>query len=147
MDDPITRFEEEHRHALRVLDELESAVVEVERGESLTLNLVRIREAHRFISSAVRQHNENEERALFRLLGEEAPTGVFVEEHAELRELEQQLADALESPEPAAGVGPPAHALVGLLRAHIEREDQVLFPLARTLLGETGLRQVGALLG
>lgn len=147
MDDPIERFEAEHRHALRVLDDLESALVAVERGEAVPRNLVKIREAHRFLSTAVREHNENEERALFPLLGVEAPTGVFVEEHVELRRLERELGEALAAPEPVALVGPPGHAIVGLLRAHIEREDQVLFPMARALLGEAGLSQVGALLG
>jgi hemerythrin-like domain-containing protein len=146
MDDPIQRFEEEHRHALRVLDELEAAVVGVEHEEGIPRNLVRIREAHRFLSTAVREHNENEERALFPLLGDEAPTGIFEEEHVELRTLEGELAAALDSPDPAARVGAPGHAIIGLLRAHIEREDQVLFPMARTLLGKAGLSRVGALL-
>jgi hemerythrin-like domain-containing protein len=35
-----------------------------------------------------------------------------------------------------------ALAIVELLRAHITREDEVLFPMARTLLGAEGLAAV-----
>jgi hemerythrin-like domain-containing protein len=36
---------------------------------------------------------------------------------------------------------------VDLLRAHIQREDEVLFPLARELLGVEGLAKAAGLLG
>jgi hemerythrin-like domain-containing protein len=40
-----------------------------------------------------------------------------------------------------------AHALVDLLKAHIQREDDVLFPMARALLGAEGLARAAELLG
>jgi hemerythrin-like domain-containing protein len=33
-----------------------------------------------------------------------------------------------------------ARGIVELLRAHIQREEEVLFPMARSLLGDEGLK-------
>jgi hemerythrin-like domain-containing protein len=79
--DPLTRFEDEHHHALGELERLERAAEDLEDGEDPTEHLETMRQVHTFLSTAVREHNENEERALFPLLGDEAPTGVFEEEH------------------------------------------------------------------
>ncbi|MGH7635766.1 MAG: hypothetical protein ACRENC_18715 [Gemmatimonadaceae bacterium] len=43
---------------------------------------------------------------------------------------------------PAGEVPPAAYDLIDLLRTHIERENEVLFPMARACLGPTGLSNV-----
>lgn len=144
--DPLTRFEEEHQHALGELERLEQAADGLEDAEEPTEYLEIMRQVHTFLSTAVREHNENEERALFPLLGDEAPTGVFEEEHVRLRALERELREALDGPHPTESAPTIALALVDLLRGHIDREDNVLFPLARGLLGPEGLARVERIL-
>jgi len=140
--DPLGQFEIEHAHALAALASLETAALGLRAGEPAAPHLARAQEVHDFLASAVREHNEREERALFPLLGDAAPTAVFVDEHAELRSLERNLAAALHdaNPDRTADV---ALDLVALLRAHITRENDVLFPLARAILGPAGLVEVG----
>ncbi|HXV90604.1 MAG TPA: hemerythrin domain-containing protein, partial [Gemmatimonadales bacterium] len=79
--DPLVRFQAEHQEALAVLSRLEGAALALRRGGDPGPSLAATLEAHAFLSTAVRAHNDNEERALFPLLGDDAPTAVFVEEH------------------------------------------------------------------
>lgn len=137
--DPFERFETEHAEALRALDRLERCAEALERGEHPAAYLGTVSEVHTFLTTAVRAHNENEERALFSVLGEDAPVAVFEEEHRTLRQLERDLGRALDDPDPAATVPPTARATIDLLRAHIARENDVLFPMARALLGPEGV--------
>ena len=144
--DPLLRFAAEHREALSVLDRLEQAATGLRQGDEPEGQFAVAREAHAFLAGPVRVHNENEERALFPLLGPDAPTAVFVEEHQRLRELERELERALAEDDPL-GAADVAVELVELLRAHIDREDTALFPLARERLGAEGLARVAAVLG
>ncbi|MBI2537750.1 MAG: hemerythrin domain-containing protein [Gemmatimonadetes bacterium] len=146
-EDPLVRFSMEHEQALAALDRLERAATALAHGDPAEPHLRTVREVCETLTGAVRQHNENEERALFPLLGEDAPVAPFVQEHVALRQLEQRLGQALEGPTPERDIPPVAHALVDLLRAHIQREDEVLFPMARALLGSEGLEQAARLLG
>lgn len=140
--DPLQRFEAEHDEALRALNRLELATDALQRTDRPEQYLATVREVHTFLTTAVREHNDNEERALFGLLGDDAPVASFEEEHRTLRQLERNLGDALNGPDPAREVPSFAHAVIDLLRAHIERENEVLFPMARTLLGPEGLAAV-----
>lgn len=155
MIDPIQRFEEEHRHALGELNKLEAAarglltgapadIVEAQPGAARSAYdflLEAARSAYDFLSTAVREHNENEELALFSVLGDEAPTEPFVEDHIALRAMERRLLDAIEGRD-AGEVAAAGLAIVETLRDHIDREDHVLFPLAREQLGAEGLLEV-----
>ncbi len=89
----------------------------------------------------IRAHNENEELALFSVLGDEAPTEPFQEEHVAIRAMERRLLAAIEAGDTTetAAVG---LAIVDVLRDHIDREDNALFPMARELLGPEGLLEV-----
>lgn len=141
--DPLVRFEAEHQEALLVLGRLEGAALALRRGGDAAPYLAATLEAHAFLAGAVRAHNDNEERALFPLLGDDAPTAIFIEEHQQLRGLEVELARAARQGD-AAATAAVALELVELLRAHIAREDDVLFPMARERLGPAGLAQVAA---
>jgi hemerythrin-like domain-containing protein len=143
MIDPIQRFEDEHQHALGELERLEAAARAMAgaTGDVAEAQLQAARAAHEFLSTAVREHNENEELALFSVLGDEAPTEPFVEEHVAIRAMERRLLAAIDArnvPEIAAA----ALAIVDVLRDHIDREDNALFPMARELLGPEGLLEV-----
>jgi hemerythrin-like domain-containing protein len=124
MIDPIQRFEEEHQHALGELQKLEDAARALAAGAESDVKddqLEAARAAHQFLTTAVREHNENEELALFSVLGDEL--------------------SAIDARNPtwiaAAGL-----AIVDVLRDHIDREDNALFPMARELLGPEGLLEV-----
>ena len=93
--DPIRRFEEEHTVALAALDRLEAAAEALRSGARAEPQLAIAREVHGLLCGAVRQHNEDEERALFPVLGESAPLAPFLEEHETLWSLEAGLKTAL----------------------------------------------------
>ena len=143
MIDPIERFEEEHRHALGELEKLEAAARAMAgaTGNIAETQLEAARAAHEFLSTAVREHNENEELALFSVLGDEAPTEPFVEDHLAIRAMERRLLAAIESRD-TTETAAAAVAIVDVLRDHIDREDNALFPMARELLGPEGLLEV-----
>lgn len=136
--DPIRRFEAEHEVALAALERLEGAAEALRGPGPAGPHFAIAREVHGLLCGAVRQHNEDEERALFPVLGEDAPLGPFLEEHEILWRLEADLAGALDRDD-RARVGRLAFEIVDLLRTHIHRENDVLFPMARALLGAEGL--------
>lgn len=147
IEDPLVRFAMEHEQALAALDRLERAATALAHGDPAEPHLRTVREVCETLTTTVREHNENEERALFPLLGDDAPCEPFRQEHVTLRELELRLAAALEGPTPERDIPPVARALVDLLRVHVQREDEVLFPKARALLGSEGLERAARLLG
>jgi hemerythrin-like domain-containing protein len=122
-----------------MLERLESAAAALEEGRAEPESAAAVREAHRFLTTEVRRHNDDEESVLFDLLGEDAPCEFFVQEHRTLRRLEAELGRALDAGDPRGLVPRIARGIVELLRAHIGREEEVLFPMARSLLGERGL--------
>lgn len=139
--DLLGTFEEEHRVALRALERLEQAALGLRSGADPARHLAIAREVHGLLSTAVRTHNEAEERALFPLLEDDPTLAVFVEEHRVLRGLEQELADGLGAAD-GGRVAATALHIVDLLRAHIEREDRMLFPAVRAALGAEGQAEV-----
>ena len=140
--DPLEKFEAEHRQALGALRRLERAALAIEAGAAPGPELDTVREVHTILTTAVRAHNDNEEAALFPLLADLAPSAVFVQEHHELRALEQRLGSELDDGQSEQAIVATALAIVELLRSHIAREDEVLFPMARELLGADGLDAV-----
>lgn len=140
--DPLARFQAEHVEALEALDRLEGAARVLQGGEAPELPLKVVREIYKFLTTAVRRHNYMEEAALFPLLGMNGPPAVFAEEHRDLRLLERRLGRALRSAAPARTAPPLAVEFAQRLRAHIQREDEVLFPWARARLGPAGLALV-----
>jgi hemerythrin-like domain-containing protein len=139
--DPIRRFEEEHDVALSALTRLEAAAEALRGGGAVEPHFATARQVLGLLCGAVRRHNDDEECALFPLLGTEAPLTPFVDEHGTLRRLETELSSALERGD-AVDVIRVSLDIVYLLRAHIERENTVLFPAARDLLGPAGLAEV-----
>lgn len=141
MSDPLRRFEAEHEEALAGLARLQHAALALRAGAPPEPHLAAIREVLALLNGAVHDHNEAEERALFAFIREEAPVAPFEDEHQVLWGLERDLGTAVEQVdvERTARLG---LEIVALLRAHIQRENEVLFPLARVLLGPAGLLAV-----
>ena len=141
IEDPIRHFEEEHEAALAALARLETAAQLLHSGQRVDQHLATVVEVLELLRGEVRRHNEDEEATLFPLLETEAPLAPFVAEHVVLRRLETELSAALARRDSAA-VLRGALDIVQLLRAHIERENKVLFPMARSLLGPQGMAEV-----
>jgi hemerythrin-like domain-containing protein len=144
--DPLARFAAEHREALAALDRLERAAAALAAGGPAEAPLRTVREVRETLCTTIRAHNESEERALFPWIDDALPCEPFRQEHRTLRELERRLDDALAGTRPERDVPPVARTLAELLRDHIRREDEMLFPAARELLGAEGLERVRRLL-
>ena len=100
-------------------------------------------------------HHTKEERELFPLLISRdpsvaaGPVAVMLQEHEGGRERIRRLEVALDAVEKGdGGAGPAAaenlSAYAALLRSHIAKENNVLFPLAERLLSDDDRRELGA---
>lgn len=143
MSDPIQALMDEHRVIEKVLDALETAA-------DLEVPAEFYDRALDFCSSfADACHHAKEEDRLFPLLEErgipreQGPVGVMCAEHVQGRDYIQQMREAA-----AAGdydrVRRVSLLYVGLLRDHIHKEDNVLFAMARDVLGRKDLEKLDA---
>jgi hemerythrin-like domain-containing protein len=139
-------LEAEHRVIEKVLDALEREVTKIEDDGPVdhdfflrTISFVR--------EFADGLHHQKEERVLFPKVTaagvpeEGGPVGVMLTEHEHARELIRQMEEFVEAA--ASGdetariiIVSAGQSYVTLLRAHIQKEDGVLFPMAEELLSE-----------
>ena len=101
-----------------------------------------------FLQGEVQEHFALEEDFLFPALARhrqlaEGPLVVMEAEHAEFRALVAELAVALRASNAEAATT-AAREIVGLLRAHIHKEDHVLFPMASHVLSPAELDEIDA---
>jgi len=120
----------DHQHVLARLAAVELALGD-EGGPPIA-------EFASFLEREVRHHFEVEEQALFPLLArhlgtEQGPLAVMNAEHATFRELLADLVDGVHGGDDARAEA-RARDIIALLRAHIDKEDHVLFPMASRLL-------------
>jgi hemerythrin-like domain-containing protein len=142
--DAIRQLKEEHRGALLMLDILESVCRRLEEGRHVDLSHPdRILDFLKgFVDSC---HHAKEEECFFPALEqaglprESGPIRVMLMEHEEgrvrIREMKKALA-ALRGGDSSAARSftENARAYGGLLRSHIRKEDDVLFPMAEERL-------------
>jgi len=140
--DPIAIFMAQHEEGLAHLRELGGYIQRVESGEVTEEVLEGIRRATAFINNEVRAHNEREEELLFpeleKLLPPKGPTFVMRQEHRRLWEALEKVEGTLERlerdgeaiDEPVAS----AQFVVQFLSEHINKENSVLYPMAKQLL-------------
>jgi hemerythrin-like domain-containing protein len=144
MKTPTEILRAEHALILQALDLLEAAAGRAERGlatpEGWWAGLIAWLRAF-----ADRNHHAKEERALFPAMakaGVPAETGgplaVMQEEHSQGRALIRIMAQGEARPRAVA-----ARRYGELLRNHIDKENDVLFPLADELLDRTAQDRVG----
>jgi hemerythrin-like domain-containing protein len=141
---PTDTLKEEHQIILVVLDAAEREARAIQQEGRLDAD--RVAEMVDFFRNfADLCHHGKEEKLLFVRMHERGlsleggPLAVMLQEHEDGRRRVRAIAEAL----PAAGSGDPAAVatvrdqlwgFVQLLRAHIAKEDGVLFPLADRLL-------------
>ena len=134
----------EHEAILKMLEVTEKVANRLERGEAVRQEvLANLQEFFRLFADQC--HHGKEEDLLFPLLEQKGiprtggPIGVLLHEHEEGRSLIRQMGDAAEATKSGlAGAGSrwagAARGYVGLLRGHIEKENNVLFMMAERLL-------------
>lgn len=143
MDRPLVTqvLSEEHKVVLEQLLRLEAAI----DGALDGVDLDAIEAVLGFFDGNLPLHRRKEEEVLFPLLGdrighEGGPVACMLHEHEIERGLVEELRDAAaRARRGAASCGQArtaARAIVELLRNHIAKEDQILFPLAERALNE-----------
>jgi len=102
-----------------------------------------VRAMVQLIGVPLEEHAHREEELLFPalepFLGRQVgPLAVMDAEHNELRSLLGRIASGQTAPEPLA------RQFIETLRAHADKEDQVLFQMAERFLGAAKLEELGA---
>lgn len=145
---------QEHRAIELVLDQLDRLAGQAEAGEGIDRQTAE-RALDILRNFADRCHHGKEEGHLFPALADRGfprdsgPVAVMLHEHeagrAHLGALAAALPGALGGDQAASrAFAEHARAYTALLRAHIGKEDTVLFPLAERALGEADDRQLTA---
>ena len=140
--DAIAIFMAQHEEGLAHLKALSGYIQRVQTGEVTEEVLEGIRKATAFINKEVRAHNEKEEELLFpeleKVLPPQGPTFVMREEHRQLWEVLEKVEDTLErlerDREAIDELVASAQFVVQLLSEHINKENSVLYPMAKQLL-------------
>lgn len=144
MPTPTDELRDEHRIIERVLTVLETSAARLHAGEAVSPEtLARAREI--IIGFGDSCHHAKEERALFpviaakRAIIRRGPVQILTSEHAAGRTLMADLARGIEemSNGDAHGGATALKAITSytrMLRRHIEKEEDILFPLADSLL-------------
>lgn len=154
-DDHVSAIEtlmNEHRNIERVLNCLEKAVERLDAGEALSAGFF-LKAADFMQGFADGCHHNKEEGILFPALSdngmsnEEGPLAMMLEEHTEARGLTRSLRANAERMQAGDSAAVPhavqnARAYVALLRGHIAKEDDMLFPMASQILSAEGRSRV-----
>ncbi len=135
----IDRFSDEHTVFVKELDALRLAV---EAGADVSEAIARVRA----LAGPLLRHAENEEVLLFpdmvEILGG-AGGGMVAVLRQEHTQIHRQV-DALTGEPAKAEFDRVFKAFESLLRAHIDKEEEVLFPLSAKLLGDARLAEMDA---
>jgi hemerythrin-like domain-containing protein len=149
---PTELLMHEHQIILMVLDGAEREARQMEESGSVRLETVG--EMIDFFSNfADRCHHSKEEDLLFVKLEERGmpaqagPIAVMLDEHEQGRRLTAAIAEALPlatkgDARATAAIAQNLLAYAGLLRAHIGKEDNVLYPMANRLLTAEDQREL-----
>lgn len=139
---PTDVLRDEHRVILRALDVVERAIARAAGGAAVPDSWWA--DAVAWLRGfADANHHAKEEQSLFPALlkagvpSEGGPVDVMLEEHAQGRALIAAIAGAAGAARMAA-----ARDYVALLRAHIDKENGVLFPLADAVIDGTLMETV-----
>jgi hemerythrin-like domain-containing protein len=143
VDDPFDMFRKEHEEILAYLKQMDKAA-EVIRDHGFSSDAFeQIATGCRFINAKIRQHEENEEKYLFPLLDRHANSSqpAMRIEHRELCRTAALLLETVEDlekgkiyPTTIGELVQTSKSLVVMLNSHIEKENEVLFPMAMRLL-------------
>ena len=148
---PTEILKEEHQDVLQKLDALEEVIGHLDRKEEISLKL---KELASFFKTGFWVHFRKEEEALFpeveRFIPREGgPTGMMFIEHEDLRNtnkefqgvVDEYLGDA-DSAEIKRMIQEYGSHFIGVLRQHIDKEDNILFMMADMHLDQTQIDKI-----
>jgi hemerythrin-like domain-containing protein len=143
---PTQVLMEEHRVIERALNALEEVANRLDLGGDVSLHV--LEGLLDFVRGfADRCHHHKEEDVLFPYLekrglpSDEGPLGVMLQEHEVGRRHVAAMVEAVENSRPEE-FGAHARAYIELLREHITKEDNVLFPMADQMMAEEDLSEL-----
>jgi regulator of cell morphogenesis and NO signaling len=168
---PIDQLLAEHREILAEVESLRTAVRDLrDRGDAaLPTALPALQSVGRMMATRLLQHARKEDEALFpaleRVFGAiDSPTAVMREEHRAIHDRARLFRDTLrelnevEHPaivaggatlralavrgENAAALADTGEEIVNLLDLHFGKEQDILFPMARTMLSDDEMAEV-----
>lgn len=136
----------EHRVIEKVLNALETAADRLDAGEDIPMDFF-LKAADFIRNYADGTHHQKEEGILFTALEghgmpkDAEPVSVFMDEHVEGRRLTKgmvECAERINAGDASAKTRLAGHArdYIALLREHIQKEDNVLFPIADDVLAD-----------
>jgi iron-sulfur cluster repair protein YtfE (RIC family) len=137
MDDLTRSFTAHHKHCDRQFAELERAFAAADWGTA---------DAHfRQLQDDLQRHLAAEEEILFpafeKVTGHaQGPTRVMCMEHDQMRELLQEMSQALAAKDSAALPG-IAETLLILMQQHNLKEEQILYPMLDEMVTESARRE------
>lgn len=152
-DRPLDILRLAHREALGELELLEKSAASLKRNDGTVVG--DLDKVFGFFDGELKVHFRHEEEIVFpylaRVIGREGPIAAMLDEHQtvwravdalhekvdELRVAQSDTAGKL-----AQTVQQIANHIVGFLRSHIQKEDNVLFPLAEEALDPQTLREM-----
>ncbi len=140
---------DEHARILAQLDQLERLATDLPSKGGMVF--ARIEALGRELIG-VEPHHQREEKVLFPALqavGIDGPPSVMVLEHVEMRALEHQIVElaakgTMGDTSAIAQLRGVAAALVSTLRAHIDKEDNILYPMALAAIAEPAWAELSA---
>lgn len=157
MNETLEQLYQQHRDAERMLTELSAAIRLLRTtGPYDPEALSALGGCRTAIQGEVDAHFRQEEQALFPVLGrqvgtDEGPIAVLMEEHCTFRRLQLEYEAALAALEAGAQgewaqrLEQAAADIGSLLPGHIQKEDEVLFPMAANLLDAAAWEEVSSL--
>jgi hemerythrin-like domain-containing protein len=143
INDPFDVFIKEHEEGEHYLQQLHNAATYISHNGFSFDAFMKLGESIRFLDNELRAHNEREEKYLFPLLERHVgnPVRVMLEEHRELWKLFARIKQCVEDIEEGRIYATTVKELVQaseqlyeLLMNHIRKENEELFPMAKTKL-------------
>lgn len=153
--DPINQLYGEHDEALAHLQTLRASGRAMARDGVRPELVAGFRTAVSFLEHEIRAHNQWEEDHLFPALelytGPGGPCAVMRAEHRTLWDtygaigpLLARVEQGSSDPDSLEQLASFADAVVDLLASHIHKENEILFPMARRMLGPSDLARLAS---
>jgi regulator of cell morphogenesis and NO signaling len=152
--DPIDHLLRDHRAIMEGIEPLRRAIPDLRTGGpgALEAALPALEAAERVVATRLLLHARKEDEALFpaieAALGDAGPTAMMSHEHraiddvARYRALRRELETA--GPSVAGALADTAAELLDLLDRHFDKEEVVLFPIARDVLSSATKAEIAA---
>ena len=148
--DPLTSLGEDHRRILGIMEEVRHGLGQLTAGKMSPAALASLRQAAQTFARELDLHSmKKEEEALFppltEAIGPVGPIAVMLADHREIETHLPRLIEELNKERPDA-VRARIHAdvIFGLLPAHIQKEDFILYPAAKSHLTREQMGRVTA---